>query len=210
MKKFLIRESFTLTGTNVRKELLTERDKKFIDSGGIILSGVMQRADAMNGNGRIYPRALLEREIKNYQILIQENRAYGELDHPIYPEVKLENVSHRVIEIGWSGNEVVGKIKVAPSPTKGAVAKAIIDDGGVISISSRGLGSITKQGEKTIVNDDFQLICFDLVTEPSTDGAHMMREMKEFEVADYTNFQVQSSQIPKLHRLYSLFDDILL
>lgn len=194
MKKLLLKENFVLREINSFPELLTEKDHKFISNGGVILTGVVQRADTENGNGRIYPREILEREVKNYQGLIKERRAYGELDHPDErPEIKLENVSHRMLELVWKGNEVIGKLRLTPHPTKGGIAKAIIDDDGILSISSRGLGSVTKQGKISVVNDDFQLICFDLVSEPSTDGANLFREAKEIEVSGNENFQINEN-----------------
>jgi len=156
-------------------DVLTESEKKFVANGGIILSGKLQEADAKNGNGRIYPRKILEREMKNYQKLIEERRALGELDHPDTSVVNLANCSHMVTEVSWKGPEVHGKIKVLNTPA-GQILKALVEEGVKLGISSRGLGSVTEDKGNTIVEDDFQLICFDMVSEPSTNEAYMIKE----------------------------------
>ena len=137
----------------------------------------MQRADAQNGNGRVYPRTVLERELKNYTKIVQERRALGELDHPEDSVVNLKNASHMVTEVWWDGNDVMGKVQVLNTPS-GQVLKSLVESGVKLGISSRGLGSVHESQGRTIVEDDFQLICFDFVSEPSTQGAFMMTEGK--------------------------------
>jgi hypothetical protein len=164
---------------NVCKDLLTEEEKRFIADGGMILSGVMQKSDTRNGNGRIYPHNVLMREMKNYQKLVKERRALGELDHPDDSVINLKNASHMITEVWWDGNAVMGKAKVLDTPS-GKILRSLVDSGVTLGISSRGMGSVNESNGDTIVEDDFQLICFDFVSEPSTPGAFMMKEAKEY------------------------------
>jgi len=171
----LLREYYELCEGGVCQDLLTEAEKQFVRDGGMMLSGKLQEADTENGNGRQYPRAILEREVKKYKKAIEENRACGELDHPDDSVINLKNVSHAISDIWMDGNTVMGKCRVLDTPS-GNILKALVNAGVKIGISSRGLGSVTESLGKTIVEDDFQLICFDVVSEPSTPGAFMMKE----------------------------------
>ena len=177
-KKVLLREYYELCEGGVCQDLLTEEEKRLVASGTTILSGIMQKADALNGNGRVYPRDVLEKEMKNYQKLVKERRALGELDHPDDSVINLKNASHLVTDIWWDGGNVMGKVQVLSTPS-GQVLKSLVEAGVKLGISSRGLGSTKDKNGKTYVNDDFQLICFDFVSEPSTPGAYMMSEGKE-------------------------------
>ena len=113
------------------------------------------------------------REMKNYQKIIKENRSVGELDHPDDSVINLRNASHLVTEVWWDNNSVMGKVKVLDTPS-GNILRSLCEGGVQLGISSRGLGSVTEaQGGQVTVNDDFQLICFDIVSEPSTPGAYM-------------------------------------
>ena len=178
MAKKLLREYYELCEGGVCQDLLTEEEKRLVANGTTILSGVMQKADALNGNGRVYPRVVLEKEIKNYQKLVNERRALGELDHPDDSVINLKNASHLVTDVWWDGENVMGKVRVLSTPS-GQVLKSLVEAGVKLGISSRGLGSTKEKNGKTYVNDDFQLICFDFVSEPSTPGAYMMSEGME-------------------------------
>lgn len=178
MSKKLLREFFALCDGGICQDLLTEAEKKFVAEGGMILSGVCQRAETLNGNGRKYGKEILEREVKNYQKLIDESRALGELDHPDSSVVELSKVSHKVTKLWMEGDDVYGKIQVLPTPS-GNILRSLVESGVQVGISSRGLGSVSEHNGVTVVQDDFQLICFDMVSEPSTPGAFMMREHKE-------------------------------
>lgn len=145
------------------------------NGGKIILKGVMQRADAVNQNGRIYPRRVLEREMENYQKFINERRALGELDHPTASVINLQNVSHLVTEAHWDGDAVVGAIELLDTPM-GKIAQSLVESGVKLGISSRGVGTTSQSGDYDMVEDDFMLLCYDLVSEPSTSGAFMLRE----------------------------------
>jgi len=153
------------------------KENRELNGGKIILRGIMQRADAVNQNGRIYPRLILEREVENYQKFIRERRALGELDHPTASVVNLQNASHLVTEVRWEGDAVMGVIELLSTPM-GKIAQSLVEDGVKLGISSRGVGSTKPHGEYDMVDDDFMLLCFDLVSEPSTSGAFMLRENK--------------------------------
>ena len=168
----LLREWLPLTYT---KESVNE--SKTINDGKIMLRGVLQRCDTLNQNGRIYPKAILEREVLNYQKFINENRALGECDHPDTSVVELKNASHIVREAKMDSGSVVGVIEILDTPS-GKILKSLIESGVTLGISSRGVGSVRQENGTSIVQDDFQLICFDMVSEPSTPGAFMLRESK--------------------------------
>lgn len=147
------------------------------NNGRLIVTGTLQRADAKNQNGRVYPMELLQREAKKYaQSFIAERRALGELDHPDSSVVNLNNVSHNVLEMAWNGNDLVGKVEVLPTPS-GNILKALFQSGIRLGISSRGLGSVKevmREGNATLeVQPDFELIAFDFVSNPSTHGAFL-------------------------------------
>jgi hypothetical protein len=177
--KLLITEYYSLCEGGVCQDLLTEDEKRMVrEDGAMFLTGVMQRADAQNGNGRIYPRSILEREMGNYQKLIKERRALGELDHPDQAVINLANASHLVVESWWDGNDVMGKIQLLETPS-GKILRSLVESGVTLGISSRGMGSVTENAQGTIVEDDFNLVCYDMVSEPSTTGAFMVKEGKE-------------------------------
>lgn len=182
--KYLIREYYELCAGGVCQDFLTEAEKKDIkENGAVYLSGVMQRCDEKNGNGRVYPGEILRREVDSYTDTVKENRACGELDHPEDSVVNLKNASHMVKSLWWEGNDLYGKIKVLSTPA-GKILESLINDGVKLGISSRGLGSVSESNQGTIVEDDFQLICFDIVSEPSTQGAFMM--MNEAKTKSFT------------------------
>ena len=174
----LLREYFELCEGGICQDLLTEDEKRKVANGAIILSGVMQMSETQNGNGRVYPHATLMREVNNYKKMVKERRALGELDHPDTSVVNLANASHLVTEIWMDENKCMGKIEVLNTPS-GNVLKELINAGVKLGISSRGMGSVSENNGQTIVEDDFQLICFDMVSDPSTPGAFMMTEARE-------------------------------
>ena len=158
------------------QDLLTEDEREGNRAGThLIVAGKIQAADTKNGNGRIYPRAILQREMKNYEKLVKECRAIGELDHPDSSVVELKNASHVMTEVWWNGDDVMGKMKILNTPA-GQIAKQLVQGGVQLGISSRGLGSTREESGTTMVEDDFQLLCFDLVSEPSTTGAYLVAE----------------------------------
>lgn len=179
MGKKLLREFYELCEGGVCQDLLTEDEKRFVSDGGMVLSGKLQQADTENGNGRIYPYNVLAREVKNYEKLVRESRALGELDHPDDSVINLKNASHLVTSIWMEGESVMGKVKVLETPS-GKVLKSLVEAGVTLGISSRGMGSVENKNGKTYVQEDFQLICFDFVSEPSTPEAFMVKEAKDY------------------------------
>jgi hypothetical protein len=148
------------------------------NGGMLVVTGPLQAAEKKNQNGRIYPKAVLEREAENYSAAnIAERRALGELDHPESSVVNLQNVSHNVRKIWWEGLNLMGEVEVLSTPS-GNILKELFKNGIKLGISSRGLGSVKElreqDGEETVeVQDDFELICWDFVSNPSTQGAFM-------------------------------------
>jgi hypothetical protein len=140
----------------------------------LVVQGVIQRADAKNQNGRIYPKSILEREVEKYiDGPVSENRALGELDHPESMVINLKNVSHNIKKLWWNGDDLMGKVEVLPTPS-GNILKELFLNKITVGISSRGMGSVQPLGEGTVeVQDDFELLCWDFVSTPSTQGAFM-------------------------------------
>jgi hypothetical protein len=179
MGKMILSEFYELCEGGVCEDLLTEEEKRMMrETDACYLTGVMQRFGEPNGNKRVYPEGVLRREVKNYSKLVKERRALGELDHPDSSVVNLANASHLVIDMWWDDTALMGKVQILDTPS-GQVLKSLVKAKVKLGISSRGLGSVSEQAGQTIVEDDFQLICFDFVSEPSTTGAFMMKEGKE-------------------------------
>jgi len=181
MSKVLLREYYALCEGGVCQDLLTEAEKRDVtENNAMYLTGLMQQCDVQNGNGRVYPEKTLMREVKNYQKLVKEHRALGELDHPEDSVINLRNASHMVTNLWTDGPKVMGTVKVLNTPS-GEILRSLVTSGVQLGISSRGLGSVSENMQGTVVEDDFQLICFDFVSEPSTPDAFMsLREGKEF------------------------------
>jgi hypothetical protein len=197
----------------MNKQLLTEwlafdytkdmiEESKKLNNGKIVLKGVLQKADTLNQNGRIYPQPILEREIRNYQKFIEENRSLGECDHPDSSVVELKNASHVVREAFMEGDICYGSVELLDTPS-GKILQSLIESGITLGISSRGVGSTKQDGDHQIVQDDFQLICWDFVSEPSTPGAFMMREGREISENDLNRHFTRSDRIDRI------FNDIL-
>lgn len=176
-------------------EMIKESREK--NNGKIIMKGILQKADTLNQNGRIYPIDVLQREIRNYQKFIAENRAMGELDHPDSSVVNLKNVSHIIKEAHIEGNVVYGTVELLDTPS-GKILQSLVESGVKLGISSRGVGSTKKQGDYFVVQDDFQLICWDYVSEPSTPGAFMLPEGKKIESAELQKIFNKSDRIDRI------------
>jgi len=164
-----------------------ERGEQVI-SEPLVLTAVLQKCNVENRNGRIYEREILQRELEKYQQLIKEKRAIGEADHPESSIIAVDRVSHNVLETWWETNTVMGKIEVLMSPgyvTKGIIScqgdniANLIRKGIRLGVSSRGVGSLKKKNGKNIVQDDFELICWDVVTAPSTPGSWIFKSEEE-------------------------------
>jgi hypothetical protein len=154
------------------KQSLTEST----DGGGkkLLVSGVIQRAEERNQNGRVYPMETLQRGAKKYEEnFVKQKRAMGELDHPESSVVNLKNVSHNITRMWWDGQDLLGEIEILTTPS-GNILKELFNCGITLGISSRGMGSVKKMNESTVkVSDDYELIAFDFVSNPSTIGAFM-------------------------------------
>ena len=164
------------------------------------VEGVMQRAGAQNQNGRVYEKKILMREVKKYMDeFVKNGNAFGELDHPESPVVSLKNASHIVKDLYWNGNDLMGKVELLNTPA-GNIVKEIIKAGHTIGISSRGTGSVQQTNEGYLeVQPDFELVCWDFVSNPSTHGAFMnpvrLNESKQI--------------IDKYMKVHSIINDIL-
>ena len=178
------------------------------NNGKLIVTGILQRAESKNQNGRIYPKETLVREAKKYtEIFIKQHRALGELDHPESSVVNLQNASHNITEMGWSGNNLIGTVEVLGTPA-GNILKELFKAGIKLGISSRGLGSVETVAEEGAdiddipaqeVQPDFELIAFDFVSNPSTQGAFMF-PMKE---------SVDKDRAPELCDVYCKTESII-
>jgi len=201
MSKVLLREYYEMCEGGVCQDMLTEAEKRYVKNGGMILTGKLQEAEVQNGNGRVYPRKILEREMKNYTMLIKESRALGELDHPDDSVINLKNASHMVTDAWWDGNNVMGKVKVLNTPS-GKILQQLVNDGVKLGISSRALGSVNESEGRTMVQEDLQLICFDFVSEPSTPNAYMaLQEAK--------NIRIETDIFDKKYKLNRMLNEIL-
>lgn len=167
------------------------------NNGKIIMKGILQKADTLNQNGRIYPIDVLQREIRNYQKFIVENRALGELDHPDSSVVNLKNVSHVIKEAYIENGVVFGSVELLDTPS-GKILQSLVESGVKLGISSRGVGSTKKQGDYFVVQDDFQLICWDYVSEPSTPGAFMLPEGRKIESSELQKVFNKSDRIDRI------------
>ena len=177
MSKELLQEYFELCPEGrCPIHVLSESEKRNVMEGAVYLVGIIQKAGTKNGNGRVYRKETLNREIENYQKSINERRSLGELDHPDDSVINLKNASHLVTKTWWQGESVMGKIEVLDTPS-GKILKDLVKANVKLGISSRGLGSVKQEKGQTIVEDDFQLICFDIVSEPSTPGAYLDKSL---------------------------------
>ena len=176
------------------------REASESNDGRLIVQGVLQRATSKNQNGRVYPKDILAREVAQYKkINIAENRALGELDHPEASVVNLQNVSHNVKDVWWEGDDVMGRVEILGTPS-GNILKELLKAGITLGISSRGMGSVKQVDEATVqVEDDFELICWDFVSNPSTHGA-FMKPVNEGILAEGKIAQSNKSKVDKIIR----------
>jgi hypothetical protein len=181
MKTNNMSKSLLIDHTPFQAAKLTLVEGKGAKAGLTTLVGKLQEAEQKNGNGRVYPREVLEREVQKYvDGPVKTRTALGELDHPEASVVNLANTSHVITEVWWKGNDLMGKLELLPTPS-GNIAKALILSGIPLGISSRGMGSVKQLGETVEVQDDFELLCWDLVSVPSTPQAYMqLAESKQF------------------------------
>lgn len=187
------------------------------NNGKLIVNGILQRANAENQNGRIYPKEILVREANKYnKTFIQERRAMGELDHPESSVVNLANVSHNIREMKWENDDLVGTVEVLPTPA-GNILKELFRSGIKLGISSRGMGSVETideddAGKQTVaVQPDFELIAFDFVSNPSTQGAflHPTNEGVINESVEYRVDERNPNECGQWCKVESIANDII-
>jgi len=167
---------------------LTLSEAKMAPNGRMRIKGKLQESEVKNGNGRVYPKEVLMREVEKYiEGSIKSNTAMGELDHPESTIINLKNASHNIKRVWWEGNDLMGELELLNTPS-GKIAQEIISAGIPLGISSRGMGSVKQIGETVEVQDDFELLCWDLVSVPSTPGAYMkLSEGKQIQLnKDYS------------------------
>ena len=184
---------------------------------------VLQKYDTPNRNGRFYPERILKREAENYKKAIAKGLSTSELNHPESSLIDLDRVSHLITETWWEGNVLMGKIKLLTSPgfhergivtSKGDVAANLMRQGVTMGVSSRGVGSLVKKGDQNEVQEDFELICFDLVSSPSTPGAYLYlnaedRPRYEEKLAEHDNTSVSGGGLEKSVDLMKRLSDYL-
>ena len=170
-------------------------------SGNPIVEGILATAEQKNGNGRYYRKELWDREMKKYMELVKQRRACGELDHPESQIINLKNVSHNIVDVWWDGDKIIGKIEILPTPS-GNILKALIDNGIMVGVSSRGMGSLKPLGETMEVQDDFELLCWDFVSTPSNPGSWMS-------IAEGTLNEGLIKETDKYNKVNSIITEIL-
>lgn len=199
-KKFLLKE---VSSFEYKKVEDLEGKPKISKYGNLLVRGIIQRADAVNQNGRVYPKRILEKEVENYLPLVKERRSTGELDHFDSSTVNLKNASHLITDLWWEGNDLWGEIEVLEDMDQGRQLKALFKNDVKVGISSRALGSVQKIGEANYVQEDLYLVCWDIVSEPSTHGAFLMKEGKEISLEEY------NQAVSKFRRVDKLLEEIL-
>lgn len=182
-----------------------------------ILDVVMQKFDIENANGRIYPENILKREVEKYQRTIAEHMALGECNHPSDSQIDLGRISHNIVECHWEGHTLVGKIsfnltegfrKHGICSSFGDTCANLILNGYKIGVSSRGVGSVSHKFGKTIVGDDFELICFDIVATPSTPGAYIGAKEELSQYVENRSYQTGKTMVnEKVNKLLTILND---
>ena len=194
------------------KQTIKESYGQLDHSKPFIFYATLQKHGVPNRNGRIYPEKILKREDEKYQDVIKRGMSISELNHPESSLIDLDRVSHLITETWWEGNVLMGKIKLLTSPgfhergivtSKGDVAANLMRQGVTMGVSSRGVGSLVKKGEQNEVQDDFELICFELVSSPSTPGAYLYmnaddrpnyeEKLKESENSNFNSNELEKS-----------------
>ena len=166
-----------------------------------LVEGILATAEVKNGNGRYYSKDLWEREIDKYQTLVKEKRAMGELDHPESTVINLQNVSHNVTKVKMVGDDVYGEVEILSTPA-GNILKELFRNGITVGISSRGMGSVQENGNGTVeVQDDFELLCFDFVSTPSTHGAFMKPAGRALQELQEGKIQVPSYKYTNVNNI---------
>jgi hypothetical protein len=205
------------------QNLIRESYGQLDHSKPFVFYSTLQKWGVPNRNGRVYPEKILKREAEKYQEVIKKGMSISELNHPESSLVDLDRVSHIITETWWEGNVLMGKIKLLTSPgfhergivtSKGDVAANLMRQGVTMGVSSRGVGSLVKKGDQNEVQEDFELICFDLVSSPSTPGAYLYlnaedRPRYEEKLAEHDNTSVSGGGLEKSVDLMKRLSDYL-
>jgi hypothetical protein len=194
------------------------REMKDLDfTQDLVLYAVLQKFDTPNKNGRIYPEAILKREVEKYQTIMKKGGALSELNHPSSSLIDLDRVSHEILETWWEGKTLMGKLKIYLTPgwkkmgivsTKGDQAAYLLMNGATLGISSRGVGSLKQIKGQNVVQEDFELVCFDLVSSPSTPGAYIFKDPSEKEQYQ-ESVEVTKTDTDKMKNLMGRLDSFL-
>jgi len=179
---------------SISSQSLTEGRKN--ENGNPMVETILSTVEIKNGNGRYYSKELWDREINKYAQLVKERRALGELDHPDSQIINLKNVSHNITKIWWDGDKIMGILEILPTPS-GNILKALIESGIKVGVSSRGMGSLKQVGEVLEVQDDFDLLGWDVVSQPSNPNS-WMNQLNEGQI-----------QIDPYHKINNIITDIL-
>lgn len=206
MKKLLLKDYIGPVGDS---KLLTEADISNIKNGALIIAGLVQEAEVLNHNNRIYTKSTLLREVSNYQKLIKARRAIGECDHPDRPIIEWRDVSHLFSELWWEGNKVYAKIEILKEFPRGQVLAAAHYHQIPIGMSSRGLGSVEKVRGKNYVSEDYQIICWDAVTDPSTPNAFADKTLSENDMRLFHSFDDKRFDFSQEVKETSLLEELL-
>lgn len=196
------------------KKIISEAMSNLDFTEDLVLFAVLQKYGVPNKNGRIYPESILRRENDNYQKIIEKGGALSELNHPSSSLIDLDRVSHSILETWWDGNVLMGKVKIYTSPgwkkmgiisCKGDQAANLLMNGASLGISSRGVGSLKKVNGQNIVQEDFEIVCFDLVSSPSTPGAYIFANLE-----DRDNYHEEEEKIaePETDKMKSLMNNL--
>jgi len=187
-------------------------------SQDLILYAVLQKYDTPNKNGRLYPENILKRENEKYQTIIRKGGALNELNHPSSSLIDLDRVSHSILETWWEGKILMGKIKLFTSPawkkmgivsTKGDQAAMLLMNGATLGISSRGVGSLKNVKGQNVVQEDFELVCFDLVSSPSTPGAYIFKDKSDMQAYQESEEEKKPLVDDRMMRLMGKLDTFL-
>ena len=207
--RILLREFYSINNDVISKvkeqsKILTEsfENKSSSNDTSLFMNCILQKCETVNRNGRWYGRSILEREDRNFQELIKEGRALGHHAHPDSSLVEFMDSSHRVVRTWWNDNTLMGKIEILSSPgyfkfgicsMPGDTILDFLRKGVKMGISSRGVGSLQESSGKNMVQDDFELICYDLVSSPSTPGAFLYDTDETQEMAENIQEQIEKT-----------------
>jgi len=218
VRGFLIEyDSGEVSPNDLKNKQIISEMKNMDFSQDLILYAVLQKYNTPNKNGRIYPESVLRRENDKYQLLIRNGGAINELNHPTSSLIDLDRVSHSILETWWEGNALLGKIKIFTSPgwkksgiisCKGDQAANLLMNGATLGISSRGVGSLKNVKGQNVVQEDFELVCFDLVSSPSTPGAYIFSDLDDRGKYE-ESVQERPEETNKINSLMSRLDNFL-